>query len=96
MKMIPSRHLAEIESSAEKKIFSVLEKIDKPGWVCLHSVFLAEHDYQKSGEIDFLLLGPQGLLVLEIKGGRVRVDEKHIWIHTNRFGHETRRGKSPF
>jgi len=96
MKMIPSRHLAEIESSAEKKIFSVLEKINMPGWVCLHSVFLAEHDYQKSGEIDFLLLGPQGLLVLEIKGGRVRVDEKHIWIHTNRFGHETRRGKSPF
>ena len=96
MKMIPSRHLVEIESSAEKKIFNALEKFDKPDWVCLHSVFLAEHDYQRSGEIDFLLLGTQGLLVLEIKGGRVRVDEKHIWIHTNRFGQETRRGKSPF
>ena len=96
MRMVPMRQLAEIESSGEKKFFGALEKLDWPNWVCLHSVFLAEHDYQNSGEIDFLLLGPYGIFVLEIKGGRVHVDEKHIWVHTNRFGKETRKGKSPF
>jgi len=96
MKMIPAKQLAEFESDAERKVYRKLERVDWPGWVCLHSVFLAEHDYQRSGEIDFLLLGPLGIFVLEIKGGRVRVDEKHVWIHKNRWGQESRRSKSPF
>ena len=96
MEMIPAIQLAEFESDAERKVYKKLERIDWPGWVCLHSVFLAEHDYQRSGEIDFLLIGPLGIFVLEIKGGRVRVDEKHVWIHKNRWGQETRKSKSPF
>ena len=96
MEMIPAKQLAEFESDAERKVYKKLERIDWPGWVCLHSVFLAEHDYQRSGEIDFLLIGPLGIFVLEIKGGRVRVDEKHVWIHKNRWGQETRKSKSPF
>jgi hypothetical protein len=96
MQMIPTKDFIKFESTAEKKVYKKLERINWPGWCCLHSVFLAEHDYQRSGEIDFLLVGPVGIFVIEVKGGRVRVDEKHLWIHTNRWGQETRRGKSPF
>ena len=96
MRMIPTKDFIDFESAAEKKVYKKLERIDWPDWYCLHSVFLAEHDYQRSGEIDFLLIGPLGIFIIEVKGGRVRVDGKRLWVHTNRWGQETRRGKSPF
>jgi hypothetical protein len=47
------------------------------------------------GEIDFLIVSPEGLLVLEVKGGRVALDNG-IWIYKDRFGKDHRNGEGPF
>lgn len=94
--MIPERVSADTQSNAEKELFRQLRHLpDTPWRVALHSLNLSEHQHQQMGEIDFLLIGTHGVLVLEVKGGRVSI-ERGVWTHTNRFGKTARRRKSPF
>ena len=65
-----------------------------PGWVAVHSLLLADHPYKRWGEIDFLLVGPAGLLALEVKGGRVACVDG-IWEFTDRNGVIHRKSESP-
>ena len=51
----------------------------------LHSLNLAEHVWKRVGEIDFLVVGPRGIYVLEVKGGGVSC-ERGIWRFTDRTG----------
>lgn len=69
--MIPE-HVGSHASAAERRIFDQLKRLDIPGWqVGFHSINLPEHERKRVCEIDFLLLGERGVLVLEAKGGRV-------------------------
>ena len=95
MKLIPPEVSLRTPSGAEKKLFRLLRLVDLDGVFALHSVNLAEHEYKVCGEIDFLLVGPPGLFVLEVKGGRVGQHDG-VWTFTDRYGKERRKAEGPF
>jgi hypothetical protein len=96
MRMIPEKISPTTKSNAEKEIFRRLELIDDTDWsFVLHSLNLAEHVWKRVGEIDFLVAGPRGIYVLEVKGGGVS-SERGVWRFTDRFGHTRRKRESPF
>ena len=84
------------KSNAEERLFSLLQHVTLAGhWTAYHSLNLSEHEYKRWGEIDFLIVGPEGALALEVKGGRVR-REDGIWTTTNRFDRTSHLTESPF
>lgn len=94
--MLPDVLDPETSSTAEKTLFRRLRLIDSPDWTyAIHSLNLAEHRWKRVGEVDFLLIGPKGIFILEVKGGRVSA-ERGVWKHTNRFGQSTTKKTSPF
>lgn len=98
MQMIPSQPHAT-PSMAEKRVFdqlrAALESADRTGWFAMHSLNLPRHAYKRFGEIDFVVCGPEGLFVLEVKGGGVAC-HGGVWETTNRFGETERLKESPF
>jgi hypothetical protein len=73
--MIPNVLLGN-PPSAERRVFEALEKLDLDvRWQAFHSLNCSEHAYKRWSEIDFLIVGPPGLFVLEVKGGRVSVHD---------------------
>lgn len=95
MRVIPREISVLNPSAAERRVHRLLLDLEMPGWVALHSVGLSAHEYKRVGEIDFLLIGPDGLLVLEVKGGKV-ARRDGVWCFTDRFGVEHRREEGPF
>ena len=98
MRMIPSQPLGT-SSNAEMRMFDQLRaafsRPDQNGWFAMHSLNLPRHEYKRFGEIDFVLCGPDGLFVLEVKGGGVACRDG-IWETTNRFSETMRLRESPF
>ena len=65
---------------AERKVLKAFKKIEIPFKSFLfHSVNITEHQYKIWGEIDFLLISKNGIMVFEVKGGRVS-RKNGIWI----------------
>jgi Cdc6-like AAA superfamily ATPase len=96
MQMVPPQLDVATSSDAEKQVFEMLSALEIPGWTyCFHSVNLPAHQYKRACEIDFLLLGERGLLVLEVKGGGVDCSGG-IWRTRTRRGGEHRLQQSPF
>lgn len=98
MKMIPSS-AHDTNSGAERRVFDRLraafEQGQGRGLTALHSLNLTRHAYKRFGEIDFVILGPQGILVLEVKGGGIACHDG-VWYSTNRAGASNRLTESPF
>ncbi|MDR2032779.1 MAG: NERD domain-containing protein [Azoarcus sp.] len=96
MRMIPAQP-HDTHSRAELRVFDQLRAAfaDDDRWFALHSLNLPRHAYKRFGEIDFVVCGPEGLFVLEIKGGGVSCREG-VWTTTNRHGHVERLKESPF
>jgi hypothetical protein len=93
--MVPSSPARDTISSAEIRIFEKFRHVSGfDNWICLHSLRLSRSDYAACGEIDFLLLGPDGVFVCEVKGGRVAFDGKS-WKHTNRYGQVNTHDRGP-
>ncbi len=96
--MIPSQPL-NTSSQAELRVFDQLRKTfagpERMGWFAMHSLNLPRHEYKRFGEIDFVACGPEGLFVLEVKGGGVSCNDG-IWITENRYGETERLRESPF
>jgi hypothetical protein len=95
MRLIPPAPSPATTSSGERLLFDLLKQAELPGWVGLHSLSVSEHEYKRWGELDFVLLSADGLLVIEVKGGRVSVHDG-VWIFTNRFGVENESYEGPF
>lgn len=96
MKMIPPVVFAGTSSDAERKLFALLERASLgPHARALHSLNISEHEYKLVGELDFVVLSLEGLLVLEVKGGGVACHEG-LWTFTDRFGREHRTSEGPF
>ncbi|MDX8152084.1 NERD domain-containing protein [Patulibacter brassicae] len=97
MKMIPPVVVESTESNAERRLFRLLEKteLDRQA-AALHSVDLPRHVYKRMGEIDFVVLSRAGVLVCEVKGGRVRRDADGMWHFTNRHGETNTKPEGPF
>ena len=94
--MVPPTVHSSVRSGAERRLFRVIESApETDDWICLHSLGLARHGTKRRAEIDFCLLTPYGIVVLEVKGGRVR-RECGVWIFTDRFGQEHRKHEGPF
>ena len=72
------------EINIYKKLYSDLS-ISEDEWFVWHDLKLPSHSdnynyYKKtSAQIDFLILGKEGLLVLEVKGGSISTKENHFY-----------------
>ena len=95
MRMIPDV-LLSVSSPAERKVFDLLKDADLgQGWTAFHSLNCSEHAYKQWAEIDFLVVGPQAILVLEVKGGRV-VCTGGVWTYTDRYGRQRTSSEGPY
>lgn len=95
MKLIPSA-VFKFPSHAENTVYDLLSKVEMGNdWVGLHSLNCSEHEYKQWSEIDFLLVGAEGLFVLEVKGGAVSYTDG-VWRYTNRFGKVRENNEGPF
>lgn len=92
-RMIP-RIISESASSAEKKIFFELEKLDD-NYIIFHSLNLPDHVNKIKGEIDFVILCKYGILCLEVKGGYVERTEG-MWKFTDRNGNSNKKSEGPY
>lgn len=95
--MIPSQPLntpSELEPQVFDQLRSAFEGGDNDGWFAMHSLNLPRHEFKRFGEIDFVVCGPGGLFVLEVKGGKVSCRDG-IWYTENKHG-KFRLKESPF
>lgn len=94
MRLIPPHLSPAGVSPAERRVFERLRNTDLAGLTALHSLNLIQHDYQRLGEIDFLLVGGRGVYAIEVKGGRVACTDG-IWSFTDRYGETRRESRGP-
>jgi len=77
-RMFPNRIPDDVESYAERRLYEMLREQLPDEWrVFYHARWLARSTRQgaQDGEIDFCIVSPEhGILVLEVKGGQIRVD----------------------
>jgi hypothetical protein len=83
-------------SRAEHRVHDIFSQVDLPGWTAIHSLGVASHRFKRWGEIDFLIVGPSGVLVLEVKGGRVARSSDGIWEFKDGRDEVTRKVEGPF
>ncbi len=70
---------------------------ENESWIFKHDYNLSTHPASKGkveGQIDFILLSKYGLLIIEVKGGGLRVDENDQYFSYNRT--EERKTQNPF
>lgn len=79
----------------ERLLYEQLADIWDDSYIAVHSLNLPAHAYKATGEIDFVILGPQGLLVLEVKGGEISRQEG-IWIYEDRWMEHRNNSEGPF
>ena len=94
MRMIPSAPF-DTGSQAEKRIFERLSHALDDRYAAYHSLKPTTHPYKQYPEIDFLICGPAGLYVLEVKGGNISFREGK-WHYRDRYGRTTSQMESPF
>ena len=94
-KMLPPAVRERTSSDAERKMFRRIRDEVPDEWSALHSVGLAGHERKPWAEIDFVLVGPEGIFCLEVKGGRIERRDGR-WIFTDRAGRATRKDEGPF
>jgi hypothetical protein len=95
MKLIPPYIIQTKKNKSEVKVFDLFKKIDGDPDSCLiHSVNLPEHKYKEWAEIDFLFISKSGILVIEVKGGRVSRDGG-VWKFKDRYGNINEKNEGP-
>jgi hypothetical protein len=82
------------KSEAEYGLYRILKDLSDE-WSVLHSVYMHQHAYKRSGEADFLLISPKVIMVIEVKGGEVYA-EGGQWCFKNRHGEIGRKKESPY
>ena len=69
--------------------FNEYDLLPKEKWYLKHNYNLSIHPSSKGkveGQVDFLLLSRFGLLIIEVKGGGIRVDENDCFYSYNKSG----------
>jgi hypothetical protein len=95
-RMVPEAIHSSVKSDGERRVFQLIrDAASTETWVCLHSLGLARHEQKRRGEIDFLVLTPDGFFVLEVKGGGVE-RRNGRWVFTDRYGVRHSKAESPF
>ena len=95
-----ARFVPELEgkvfpSAAERKVAARLRAGLDDRYVVMHSVGLARHARKRWAEADFVVIGPEGVFCLEVKGGRVSRRDG-MWSFVDRDDRETLKRESPF
>lgn len=68
----------------EKKVYKRLRDELDESWRVYHSVDILDHPRHAVGEADFVLVGPPGVYVIEVKGCQIQratAAEGHKWIY---------------
>ena len=94
MRMVPSSPY-ETGSQAEKRVFERLRSVLDESWVACHSLKPTRHPHKRFPEIDFVICGPEGLYVLEVKGGRISCRDG-VWRYEDRYGRSVESPEGPF
>lgn len=84
MRVFP-RHELRPKYLGERTVFDLLSKVDLPQGFAVHSMNLPDHQYKRWGEADFVVVGPTGVTVLEVKGGVVTLAGRE-WRYENARG----------
>ena len=82
------------QSNAEKKLFPLFEKADLELGNTFHSLNIPEHERKQFAEADFVVVSSRGVLILEVKGGRLSVKEG-VWYTRDGDGNVDRLNESP-
>lgn len=94
MRLIPSKP-HENSTGSERQVMALLGQISYGQEAyALASLNLAEHEYQRWGEIDFFLVLPSGMLAIEVKGGTVDCIDG-TWRFEDRQGRVVKKNISP-
>ncbi|MFV2083405.1 NERD domain-containing protein [Micromonospora sp. LOL_021] len=93
--MVPEPISPSTKSAAEVSLYRRLKLLESDWIVALHSLNLPEHSWKRVSEVDFVVIGPRGIYILEVKGGHISCSDG-VWTHRDRFGTERRRRESPF
>lgn len=72
--MIPPDWADINRSHAEKHIYRKLRDETPDDWYAIHSLGLTSHSHKSWAEIDFVVVGPFGVICVEVKGGRITVE----------------------
>ena len=94
MKMLPAELGPESVTSSEQRVFDALRRSALAG-TALHSLNLPEHQYKLTGELDFVLVLDELILVVEVKGGQVS-RRGGVWTYSDRAGHHRTSREGPF
>ena len=94
MRMVPGAPY-DTGSQAEKRVFDRLRRAFDDRYVAYHSLKPTRHPYKRFPEIDFVICCPEGLYVLEVKGGRIACRDG-VWEYQDRHDRMTRSQESPF
>lgn len=93
--MIPGAITRSDVSLAERRVFNALKDLPNTEGVALHSVNLPEHDYKRMGELDFVVITPDVVLAIEVKGGNIK-RTAGTWEYHRRDGRVGRSDEGPF
>jgi ATP:corrinoid adenosyltransferase len=94
-KLIPP-YLSRTSYFGEAKLFALLNSASSIDDCCVyHSLNLVRHNHKREGEADFVIIGPRGILVVEVKGATkiIRKDGRWQYITKNKKYEST---ESPF
>ena len=94
MRMVPGAPY-DTGSPAEKRLFERLRGAFDDRYLACHSLKPTRHPHKRFAEIDFVVCGPEGLYVLEVKGGGIACRDG-VWRYTNRYGREIESREGPF
>lgn len=80
-KIYPDRPLPGTKSHAERTVFFALKELLPSDYIVLHSVQIYRRETPvgrlNDGEADFVIIHPdKGLLLIEVKGGKIRRDQE--------------------
>lgn len=96
-RMLPPYIDRNCKSSGEKLLFEIFKSNSFfKDYIVLHSLNISQHVKRLYGEIDFLLLIPDGgIFVLEVKSGDVKCQDGN-WFYTDRYGNVNSSKVGPF
>ncbi len=84
-------------SEAERIVFKYVKMARQPGDYCaFHSLMLPGHRNNLTGETDFLILTPEGFIILEVKGGIISVNKNGEWFTETKGGNIHKIKQNPF
>jgi hypothetical protein len=82
------------ESNAEKKLFPMFAKTNLEQATAFHSLNIPKHERKQIAEADFVVVSPRGILILEVKGGRISV-KQGSWFTKDGKGNMSKLHESP-